>query len=231
MINYEQLVQNALQQEKASTLVAGLTDSIFTQESGRGKNTKTSNQGAVGPMQIIPQTFKSFADKGWDISNPEHSARASIRYIQALEKQFGDNPRAVAAAYYGGPKAGNALLNGEAYRDLKNPNAPNTLQYADKVVSRMANWKPEKSAVPIPKEQAVQQQVQPMSVATSPPAQASTPIPRFGEGIDTRLSELNALINSQNQRTVPMEYVEAKPLQSDYVNPFWDNFKKLTGMY
>ena len=230
MINYEQLVQNALQQEKASPLVAGLADSIFTQESGRGKNTKTSNQGAVGPMQIIPQTFKSFADKWWDINNPEHSARASVRYIQALEKQFGDNPRAVAAAYYGGPKAGNALLKGEAYRDLKNPNAPNTLQYADKVVSRMANWKPEESVVPIPKEQAVQQQVQPMSVATNPPTQANTPIPRFGESIDTRLGELNALLSAQNQRVIPQTYVQPAQ-ESNYENPFWNNFKKLTGLY
>ena len=231
MINYEQLVQNALQKEQASPLVAGLADSIFTQESGRCKNTKTSNQGAVGPMQIIPQTFNSFADKGWDINNPEHSARASVRYIKALEKQFGDNPRAVAAAYYGGPKAGNALLKGEAYRDLKNPNAPNTLQYADKVVSRMANGKPEASVSPASKDQVVQQQVQPMSVATNPPVQTNTPIPRFGESIDTRLSELNALINSQNQRVTPMEYVATKPVQSDYENPFWSNFKKLTGLY
>ena len=106
-------------------------------------------------------------------------------------------------------------------------------EYANAVLSRVG-WKqdPEQPTVtPIPKEQAVQQQVQPMSVATNPPTQANTPIPRFGEGIDTRLSELNALINSQNRNVVPMEYVAAKPLQSDYVNPFWDNFKKLTGLY
>jgi len=58
--------------------------SLYQQESSSGKNTNTSNAGAVGGMQIIPQTFKSVADKNWDINNPEHSTRAGIRYASKL---------------------------------------------------------------------------------------------------------------------------------------------------
>ena len=105
-------------------------------------------------------------------------------------------------------------------------------EYANAVLSRVG-WKPvteQPTVTPIPKEQAVQQQVQPMSVATNPSTQASTPIPRFGEGIDTRLSELNALLSAQNQRVIPQTYVQPAQ-ESNYENPFWNNFKKLTGLY
>ena len=105
-------------------------------------------------------------------------------------------------------------------------------EYANAVLSRVG-WKPDTeqpTVTPIPKEQAVQQQVQPMSVATDPSTQANTPIPRFGEGIDTRLSELNALLSAQNQRVIPQTYVQPAQ-ESNYENPFWENFKKLTGIY
>jgi len=138
-MNYEQLLTNALQNEGADGAIAGLVNSIFTQESSRGKNTKTSNQGAMGPMQMVPSTFKGYADKGWDINNPEHNLRAGIRYVMDLNRQFKGDPGATAAAYYGGPKAGRAFLRGESYKDLKNPNAPDTIQYAQKVVSRLGD--------------------------------------------------------------------------------------------
>lgn len=111
--------------------------SIYTQESGGGRNTKTSNRGARGGMQIIPSTFADVADKDWSIDNPEHNARAGIRYLKKLDKQAGGDPALVAAGYYGGPGGLEKARKGVAVSDPKNPDAPNTLQYAQQVVGRL----------------------------------------------------------------------------------------------
>lgn len=114
-----------------------LVRSIFQQESGGGKNTKTSNAGAVGGMQIIPATFASVADKGWDIHNSMDNARAGIRYLAQMHKISGGDPSLTAVGYYGGPGAIQKAKQGVAVSDPRNPKAPNTFQYAQQVVGRM----------------------------------------------------------------------------------------------
>lgn len=110
--------------------------SLYQQESSSGKNTQTSNAGAVGGMQIIPKTFASVADKNWDIANPEHNARAGIRYaLQLLDLSKGDE-KAAAAGYYGGPGGLIKAKQGIAVSDPRNPTAPNTLQYGEQVADR-----------------------------------------------------------------------------------------------
>lgn len=131
------IFEDALAAEGVSGKLADLARSIYTQESGRGRNTRTSNRGAVGGMQILPATFAGVADRGWDIQDPSHNARAGIRYLKQLDKQAGGDPRLTAAGYYGGPGGMEKLRRGQAVRDPKNPKAPNTLQYADQVVSRL----------------------------------------------------------------------------------------------
>lgn len=127
----------ALNAEGVDGQLANLARSIFMQESGGGKNTKTSNANAHGGMQIIPATFKSVADSGWDISDPEHNMRAGIRYLKQLDKQSGGQPALTAAGYYGGPGGLEKARQGIAVSDPRNPNAPNTLQYGQSVVRRM----------------------------------------------------------------------------------------------
>ena len=117
-------------------VLSGLARSIFQQESGSGRNTKTSNAGAVGGMQILPGTFKEVADRDWDIADPVHNARAGIRYIKAMASRVDGDPFLTAVGYYGGPGAQQKAKNGVAVSDPRNPNAPNTLQYAQQVVSR-----------------------------------------------------------------------------------------------
>jgi len=110
--------------------------SLYQQESSAGKNTQTSNAGAVGGMQVIPATFKSVADKNWNIADPEHNARAGIRYaLQLLDMSKGDE-KAAAAGYYGGPNGLIKAQQGIAVRDPRNPNAPTTLQYGEQVADR-----------------------------------------------------------------------------------------------
>ena len=127
----------ALAQERVTGKLADVARSIYMQESGGGKNTKTSNAGAVGGMQVIPSTFASVADKGWDIADPVLNARAGIRYLKQLDQQSGGDPALTAAGYYGGPGGMKKARKGIAVSDPRNPNAPDTLQYGQQVAARL----------------------------------------------------------------------------------------------
>jgi hypothetical protein len=112
---------------------------LYAQESSSGANTKTSNQGATGNMQITPNTFNSVASKGWDINNPAHNMRAGIRYGSQLYDANNGDTRKMAIGYYGGPRAVKRAEQGVALRDPKNPDAPNTLEYGDQVAANTSN--------------------------------------------------------------------------------------------
>lgn len=135
--------EDALKAEGLTGKAADVARSIYQQESSSGKNTKTSNQGydksvrAVGGMQILPGTFKSVADKGWDINDPTQNARAGIRYVKQLFEQAGGDPALTAAGYYGGPGGLEKARRGVAVSDPRNPSAPTTLQYGQQVASRL----------------------------------------------------------------------------------------------
>lgn len=132
----------ALKAEGADPKIADIARSIYQQESGAGKNTKTSNAGAVGGMQIIPATFSSVADKDWSINDPTQNARAGIRYIKQLYDQAGGDPALTAAGYYGGPGGLEKARRGVAVSDPRNPNAPTTLQYGQQVAARLPKEQP-----------------------------------------------------------------------------------------
>lgn len=128
---------SALAAEGVTGKLADVARSIYQQESGSGANTKTSNAGATGGMQIIPSTFASVADKGWNIADPVQNARAGIRYLKQLDQQSGGDPALTAAGYYGGPGGMEKARRGVAVSDPRNPNAPNTLQYGQQVAARL----------------------------------------------------------------------------------------------
>lgn len=127
----------ALLAEGVTGAAADVARSIYQQESGSGKNTKTSNAGAVGGMQVMPGTFKEVAGEGWDINDPVHNARAGIRYVQKMSDLAGGDPALTAAGYYGGPGGLAKARKGVAVSDPRNPNAPNTLQYGQQVAARV----------------------------------------------------------------------------------------------
>lgn len=131
------LFESALAAEGVTGQLADVARSIYAQESGSGKNTKTSNAGAVGGMQIIPGTFKQVADKDWSIDDPMHNARAGIRYLAQMNKLAGGDPALTAAGYYGGPGGLAKAKQGIAVSDPRNPNAPNTLEYGAQVAARV----------------------------------------------------------------------------------------------
>lgn len=138
------LFEDALAAEGVTGRLADVARSIYRQESGSGKNTKTSNAGATGGMQILPGTFAGVADPGWNIKDPMHNARAGIRYLSEMSKIAGGDPALTAAGYYGGPVGLEKARRGIAVSDPRNPNAPTTLQYGAQVAARV----PKASAAP-----------------------------------------------------------------------------------
>ena len=163
MAKTNNLFEEALAAEGITGQLADVARSIYMQESSGGKNTKTSNAGAVGGMQIIPSTFKSVADKDWDINDPLLNARAGIRYLKQLDKQAGGNPVLTAAGYYGGPGGLEKARKGIAVSDPLNPKAPNTLQYGQQVAARLPGAK--KGAAPVVAAQvpAAKTEIQPVA--------------------------------------------------------------------
>ncbi|WP_281659638.1 lytic transglycosylase domain-containing protein [Microvirgula aerodenitrificans] len=85
--------------EKQYGLEAGLLDSMWLQESGRGKR-MLSAAGAQGHFQFMPATAKQWGLK--DPNNLNESADAAARYMQWLLSQTGGNLRDALAAYNGG---------------------------------------------------------------------------------------------------------------------------------
>lgn len=127
----------ALADEGVTGRLADLARSIFQQESSSGADTRTSNVGAVGQMQVMPGTFAGVAEKGWDIKDPVHNARAGIRYLRQMDKLAGGDPALAAAGYYGGPGGLEKARRGVAVSDPNNPKAPTTLQYGAQVAARL----------------------------------------------------------------------------------------------
>lgn len=168
------LFEDALTAEGVTGRLADVMRSIYKQESGSGKNTKTSNAGATGGMQIIPSTFASVADPGWDIKDPMHNARAGIRYGMEMSKIAGGDPALTAAGYYGGPVGIEKARRGVAVSDPRNPNAPNTLQYGAQVAARMPNpGGGSTSGQVTPAEPVVVAQAAPAPVVAAPVEQAA----------------------------------------------------------
>lgn len=129
--------QMALDAEGVTGKLAKVAESIYQQESGKGKNTATSNAGARGGMQVVPGTFAEVADKGWNIDDPVDNARAGIRYLKKMDKLAGGDAALTAAGYYGGPGGLAKAKQGIAVADPRNPKAPTTLEYGAQVAARI----------------------------------------------------------------------------------------------
>lgn len=87
-----------------------------------------SHKGAVGLMQIMPETAKEIA--GWlkedyekvDLTKPEDNIRYGTWYLATLSKQFADNKVLVLAAYNaGGGRVNKWLENGSQKLDSLDP--------------------------------------------------------------------------------------------------------------
>ena len=155
--------------------------SIYHQESGSKEKAPTSNQNAMGPMQIKPSTFKSVAPE-LDITKSLDNMRGGIRYAMEGYNKAKGNPALAATYYYGGPDGFAAAQKGIAVKDPKNPDNPDTLTYGKQVANRMTAFLPVDNSIPTNYKQ---QQI--VENAAQQTAQAAEDKARQNAGILERL--------------------------------------------
>lgn len=100
-----------------------LVHAVMQQESG-GNPSAVSKKGAIGLMQLMPDTAAAL---GVDPHDPEQNLRGGVRYLKQQIDQFGDEPTALAA-YNAGPSAVRAAGG--------IPNIPETQQYVQAIMAK-----------------------------------------------------------------------------------------------
>jgi hypothetical protein len=126
------------------------------QETNYGNNPNTwkrNNQGALGLYQLTESTFNGLKKNkqipaDYQFDNQEHNTLASEVLLEDTWKRSGGDPAKAAAMWYGGPKAVDKDGNIVSYRDRKNPNAPDTVQYSKEVLGRMSQTPTTPTAAP-----------------------------------------------------------------------------------
>lgn len=214
----EYLKQLERKKEKELNLPSGLITSLRVQEGGDRDD-------------FLMQPDKFHYKPGADGKKPKTTARGLYGTLEGTARDPGYNVKPLAdwspeaqVNFAGAYVAGRAKSAGGLKAGLAGYGEGN--KYADSVLSRVNNWEATPLQAAAPREQRVPEQVAAMTVA----AGNQGAIPRFGEGLNTRLGELNAMLNTQNQSSIPQDYAKAVVPQSNYENPFWKNFKQLTGI-
>lgn len=115
-----------------------VSDAILSQESGGKANPPTSTDGAVGPAQIMPDTFARYAKPGEDINNPDDNKAVGQRIIADLQQKYPNDPARVAVAYFSGE--GNVAPKDSPtpyLRDTQDGNGKSVSSYVADVTGRL----------------------------------------------------------------------------------------------
>ena len=108
----------------ASSLDPKLVEAVMEAESG-GNPDATSSKGAMGLMQLMPETARDLGVS--DPYDPQQNLDGGARYLRQMLDQFGDLPKAIAA-YNAGP---NAVSKADGI-----PPFPETQHYVKEVLDR-----------------------------------------------------------------------------------------------
>ncbi|HMN71545.1 MAG TPA: lytic transglycosylase domain-containing protein [Rhodoblastus sp.] len=79
-----------------------LVVSVVNAESRAGRY-QTSPKGALGPMQLMPETARAYEVA--DICDPAQNIRGGVRYLRDLLGEFGGDEMNALAAFNAGPQA------------------------------------------------------------------------------------------------------------------------------
>ena len=123
--------------QEGADAIKPVIQAIYAQESGSGKNARTSIDGARGGMQVIPATFARFARPGEDINNPDDAVRVGIRYAKYLGDKFGNDPAKIAAGYFSGEGNVNSGQGSAWKNDRADGNGKSVSGYVSDVMKRI----------------------------------------------------------------------------------------------
>lgn len=113
---------------------------IVQQESQGNPKVPTSASGAVGPGQIMPDTWKRYATPGEKIDNPADNLAVSRRITDAYMQKYGGDPQRVAVAYFSGE--GNVAGEGSPtpwLHDTVDANGKRVSEYVKDVANRVGD--------------------------------------------------------------------------------------------
>jgi len=139
-----------------------------------------SPAGAVGPMQVMPETGQEMAKKyGLDFNTPEGQMEAGVRYYKELHDRFGD-PSVAAAAYHSGPSRVSEIVGRKG--DLSTELGPVGRDYYKWFKEQLAQREPQAPSLAPPPALAAPTPG-PTGTLTPPPAASSlsTGLKEFGD--------------------------------------------------
>lgn len=120
-----------------------LRDAVISQESGGDPKAKSS-VGAVGLMQLMPETAKEVAAElgltNYDLTDPETNKKMGTYYLQKMLDKFGNDPELALTAYHSGPSRVEKLLKttgGTTLNDIIVRLGPVGQRYAKQVLKRL----------------------------------------------------------------------------------------------
>ena len=107
-----------------------LVVSVVNAESRAGRD-QTSPKGALGPMQLMPETARAYGVA--DICDPAQNIRGGVRYLRDLLSEFGGDEMNALAAFNAGPQA--------VYRHKGVPPFKETALYVVSIMNRTKTFR------------------------------------------------------------------------------------------
>lgn len=126
----------------------GVVLGIYGQESSGGRNAVTSVDGAMGGMQVMPDTFNRLAKPGERIDNPVDNMRVGVRYIKMLADRFGNDPAKIATGYFSGEGNVNPGQGTAWKADRADGNGKRVSAYVNDLLGRVTGSKSAQAAQP-----------------------------------------------------------------------------------
>lgn len=128
---------------QSTDAIESLVQAVIAQESS-GKADAVSEVGAVGLMQIMPETAKEIAQElgvtEYDLTDAATNVRFGMHYLLKLLKEFGGDKELALTAYHSGIGRVKRLLTrtkGSKLSDIKKHLGPVGQRYASGVLSKM----------------------------------------------------------------------------------------------
>ena len=112
--NIETLIEKYAQK---NNLDSDFIKAVVKQESGFNPDA-TSKCGAMGLMQLMPQTAKGLGVT--DAYDPEQNIEGGVKYLKSMMNRFNNDPKLALAAYNAGPGAVQRYGDVPPYRETQN---------------------------------------------------------------------------------------------------------------